>query len=854
MVSYMGSACRAPGVAAEPKGQEERKAMARKMRRLLASLLGLVLALGVVLGIAPREALADDAIYYPASNYDGYGALATGDDTVYIDGVKDIGWYVIGYDADAKTVTLLAMQTVDNSAFNSTGTSNAYAGSTIEAKVKGLTGEGQLLAEIASVLANVNVANPDVSGVVPYLLSSDEANQLSDTKRTGNGVDWWLRSPSGADSTASYVSYSGTVQISRFVGDALGVRPAIKLDLTSVAFSSDTKTFSLAVPVTGVTLEPSDAQTIDVGGTVKFAATVTPEDATDKAVKWSVDGSGVTLYSDEDCKTALPLDAATETLTVYAKGMSVGSAAVTVTSNADSEMAATCEVKVVKPAPEVKITAQPKDLNLTYGYTDTHTLTVSVEEIDGYDLIYQWLTCTDRSGNVPDDIEGATSSSYTIPKNLNVGVTYYYCDINAVSREGGKTGVAESAVVAVTVSKAAPTMTEPTAKTLTYSGSAQELVNAGSTKDGTMQYALGTATEATGSYSTSIPTATNAGTYYVWYKVVGDGNHNDSEAKCVTVTIAMGGDPAPTKPTYAATTGSGSEYAEGSDGTLTFVFKRSEGDEKTFEHFRSASVDGRSLTRDRDYTATSGSVVITLQPAYLATLAAGEHTLTATFDDGSAEVKFTVKKDPFEAPTMSNVKGGDFVSLKDEITFTVTQKVPAEAKSLHVWADLDSPFDLVGGESNFKVTDASGNPVKAEINLLGRTLSVKVADATPLHGGSLVITYVAKVREGADLKEYLNPAGNVASIPYQAHATFNGDEDTVYNSVVEYVKFRVSKSSGNDQTPKTPQAPQSKTPTTAAKPSLPKTGDPTSLATAAMLAATGAAFAAAGARRRRRDQ
>ena len=96
--------------------------------------------------------------------------------------------------------------------------------------------------------------------------------------------------------------------------------------------------------------------------------------------------------------------------------------------------------------------------------------------------------------------------------------------------------------------KIAPTVTAPTAKTLTYTGEAQELVNAGSTEDGTLYYALGendeTAPEFDGTsgtenkkWSTSIPTAANAGTYYVWYKVVGDVDHNDTSAVCVTVTI-----------------------------------------------------------------------------------------------------------------------------------------------------------------------------------------------------------------------------------------------------------------------------------------------------------------------------
>ena len=95
-----------------------------------------------------------------------------------------------------------------------------------------------------------------------------------------------------------------------------------------------------------------------------------------------------------------------------------------------------------------------------------------------------------------------------------------------------------TAEIAFTIAKADPVITAPTAKTLTYTGSAQSLVTAGSAEGGEMQYALGTAAEATQAYTTSVPAATDAGTYYVWYKVVGDANHNDSEAACVTVTIA----------------------------------------------------------------------------------------------------------------------------------------------------------------------------------------------------------------------------------------------------------------------------------------------------------------------------
>ena len=100
--------------------------------------------------------------------------------------------------------------------------------------------------------------------------------------------------------------------------------------------------------VTGVTLNPSDAQTIEVNGKVSFTANVAPDNATDKTVKWSVggtDASAVKLYTDEACTTEVGADA-TETLTVYAKGISAGSATVTATSNADSEKKASCDVTV----------------------------------------------------------------------------------------------------------------------------------------------------------------------------------------------------------------------------------------------------------------------------------------------------------------------------------------------------------------------------------------------------------------------------------------------------------------------------------------------------------------------------
>ncbi|MCR5322149.1 MAG: hypothetical protein K6E85_02520 [Lachnospiraceae bacterium] len=97
-----------------------------------------------------------------------------------------------------------------------------------------------------------------------------------------------------------------------------------------------------------------------------------------------------------------------------------------------------------------------------------------------------------------------------------------------------------TASVEYTIAQADPTVTAPTAKTLTYTGQAQELVIAGSTEDGTLYYAVTTENVAPTDeslYTTSIPAKTDAGTYYVWYKVAGDSDHNDTAASCVIVTI-----------------------------------------------------------------------------------------------------------------------------------------------------------------------------------------------------------------------------------------------------------------------------------------------------------------------------
>ncbi len=84
-------------------------------------------------------------------------------------------------------------------------------------------------------------------------------------------------------------------------------------------------------------------------------------------------------------------------------------------------------------------------------------------------------------------------------------------------------------------------ITKPTAKTLTYNGKSQKLINAGSSTVGTMKYAVtkkGAAAPTDESqFNTTIPSAKDTGSYSVWFKVIGDANHNNSAVDSVVVEI-----------------------------------------------------------------------------------------------------------------------------------------------------------------------------------------------------------------------------------------------------------------------------------------------------------------------------
>ena len=128
-------------------------------------------------------------------------------------------------------------------------------------------------------------------------------------------------------------------------------------------------------------------------------------------------------------------------------------------------------------------------------------------------------------------LTSADDETYTTTAPTNVG-NY---TVKAVA--ASTTNYAElSATATFNINSADATVaTAPTAKTgLTYDGTAQPLVNAGTATNGTMQYKIGD-----GEWSDVVPTATDAGSYTISYQVKGNANYNDdaNDAYQVNVTI-----------------------------------------------------------------------------------------------------------------------------------------------------------------------------------------------------------------------------------------------------------------------------------------------------------------------------
>ena len=238
----------------------------------------------------------------------------------------------------------------------------------------------------------------------------------------------------------------------------------------------------------------------------------------------------------------------------------------------------------VKPgSASYTLTVNPKEVGLTWGTTSfiydgsAHAPTATATGLFGNDA------CTVT-------VEGAKTdagSNYIATASVLSNTNYKLPTDNTTT---------------FSISKAASSVTTaPTANTLTYSGSAQALVTAGAASGGTMQYSLDNQT-----FAETVPTGTNVGSYTVYYKVVGDANHENAEGGQVVVAIAK------------------------ADATVAFASKTASG--KIGEAFTAPKVTTSPADLTLSYTSSNTKVAtVDASTGAVTLVSAGETTITASF-------------------------------------------------------------------------------------------------------------------------------------------------------------------------------------------------------------------------------
>jgi hypothetical protein len=246
---------------------------------------------------------------------------------------------------------------------------------------------------------------------------------------------------------------------------------------------------------------------------------------------------------------------------------------------------------------------------------------------------------SEQSANVASYWNNYDSKVAISGTTVGTAATSYTAKFTPTSNYAWSDGTYAAKDATWTIDKASSAVsTAPTAITgLTYNGTAQALVNAGSATNGTMQYAVKVGDGSYSSWSASVPTGTNAGSYKVKYYVKGNTNYSDTTAVEITSTITIA------QRAITVTADSGNKV-----------------------------YDGTALTK-ATYTVTSGSLVT-------------EHTLSGLTVSGTqtnvGSSTNTLGGTPVIEDASSNAVTSNYAVTKANGTLTVTKATLAKPTGL----------------------------------------------------------------------------------------------------------------------------------------------------------------------------
>lgn len=221
---------------------------------------------------------------------------------------------------------------------------------------------------------------------------------------------------------------------------------------------------------------------------------------------------------------------AQETATVaYSEGWKGGELTVSYVNNTNAGTA-TASITIGEATASVEFTIAKADIDfdtyidpefaegLVYNGT-AQVLVTSPGSVEGGTILYSLSPYDGYSDAIPVATE---AGEYRV---------YYYIQGDENYNDLGKPGSAAYDTVYI-IKAASSITTAPSGKELTYKGYAQALVTAGEAMGGTILYSLDNAT-----WNEEIPVGKEIGDYTVYYKVIGDNNHDDIATQSVTVAI-----------------------------------------------------------------------------------------------------------------------------------------------------------------------------------------------------------------------------------------------------------------------------------------------------------------------------
>lgn len=131
--------------------------------------------------------------------------------------------------------------------------------------------------------------------------------------------------------------------------------------------------------------------------------------------------------------------------------------------------------------------------------------------------------------------------------------------------------------------------------------------------------------------------------------------------------------------------------------------------------------------------------------------------------------------------THSDLIHVDLGKYVNPVTYTISQNVPVETKKMVIKDTIEDVMEFVSSEKDVVVMGGNGQRITdAKVSIEGQTLSVTIEDTEheglekdvkTMVGGSVIVMFVAKLKEGADLSAYAKT--EKAMVPNTATVAFN---------------------------------------------------------------------------------